>query len=386
MDETGANIANEEAFNRMAAIKKQFLIERLRSIISLTPQEEEQLKVVCISADPKEKGIQKWLETPERYAQLSRIDALQDSLNSLVATADVKKLQADTINASLNEVQHTFAYIYLNYTRPLRTTISRFKEDFDELQEHLERVKSNLLKSKSEMFSQLEAYRKQLLDKIAKCSYVEMGTLLNNEIGVVDGKVTFYVVESRVNDILNECCLTNDSSLSCTWMDMKTKFEKQDGMFKEYAEKGIIVLQKVNNKTVLGARDLLFKGYKFKPWGAVKMAKNIGKAAIWLQAALTALDVYHRYKRNKELKKMIHALTDAVSKYFSEIYKLMSTDADYFANFAPDFNEMVRVLKEREKECEKLNATLLSVEELKSKVSRFYGADIEDVEFEDFTS
>lgn len=386
MDETGANITNEEAFNSMSAIKKQFLIERLRSIISLTPHEEERLKIVCISADPKEKGIQNWLKTPERYAQLSRIDALQNSLNSLVSTADVKKLQADTINASLNEVQHTFAYIYLNYTRPLRTNISRFKEDFDELQEQLERVKNDLLKSKSEMFMQLDLYRKHLLQKIADCSYEEMSVLLNNEIGVVDKKVTFYVVESRVNDILNECCLSNDSSLNCTWMDMKTKFEKQDGMLRDIAEQGINALKGVNNKTVLGARDLFFKSHKFKPWGAVKMAKNIGKAAVCLQVALTALELYHQYKRNKELKEMIQALTDAVSKYFSEIFKLMGSDADYFANFAPDYNEMVRVLNVRKGEYEKLNATLLSVEALKSKVSRFYGADIEDVEFEDFTS
>ena len=386
MDETGANIANEDAFMNMASIKKQFVIERLKSIISLTPQEAERLKVVCISANPKEKGIQKWLETPERYAQLSRIDALQDSLNSLVSTADVNKLQADTINASLKEVQHTFAYIYLNYTKPLRTYISTLKEEFNELREHLERVKDNLLKSKSEMFLQLDAYRKHLLNKIANCSYEEMVTLLNNEIGVVNQKVTFYVVEARVNHILNECCLTNDSSLYCTWMDMKSTFDMQDSMFRDIAEKGIGALRKVNNKTVLGARDLFFKSYKFKPWGAEKMAKNISKAATWLQAALVALDLYSQYKRNKELKNMIQSLTEAVTKYFSEIFKLMATNADYFANFAPDYNEMVRVLKEREKECEKLNATLISVEALKSKVSRFYGADIEDVEFEDFTS
>ena len=386
MDETGANIANEEAFNSMAAIKKQFLIERLEGIISLTKEEAERLKVVCIAADPKEKGIKHWLETPDRYTQLSRIGTLQNALDSTVSTADVNQLQADAIEASLNEVMHTFAYIYLNYTRPLRSTIATFKEDFDEMRGNLDRVKDNLLKSKSEMFRQLDAYRTQLLDKIANCSYEEMGGLLNNDIGVVDGKVTFYVVEARVNDILNECSLSNDSSLNCTWVDMKTKFDQQDGMLKGIAEKGIGAMKGVNNKAVLGARDLFFKGYKFKPWGAVKLAKNIGKAAVWLQAALTALDLYHKYKRNKELKKMIQALTDAVSKYFSEIFKLMATDADYFANFAPDYNEMVRVLGEREKEWEKLNATLLSVEALKSKVSRFYGIDIEDVEFEDFVS
>ena len=166
-------------------------------------------------------------------------------------------------------------------------------------------------------------------------------------------------------------------------MDMKERFDKQDGMFKDLAEKGIGALRNVNNKTVLGARDLFFKSYKFKPWGAVKMAKNIGKAATGLQAVLIAIDLYGQYKRNKELKKMIKALTNAVSEYFSEIFKLMATDADYFANFAPDYNEMVRVLKERELEYEKLNNALLSVESLKLKVSRFYGRDIEDVEFED---
>lgn len=383
MDETGANITNEEAFGQMAKIKKQFLIDRLENIIGLTPDEAQTLKVVCISADPKRKGVQTWLQTPEKYMQLSRIGTLQDSLNNVVATANPEKLRADAYAASLKDVMYTFAYIYNQYTIPLQKIISETKEDLEELNGHLVRNRYALIKTKGEMTRQLDGLRQSLLQKIMESSYEEMGTILQNDIGVEGGKVTYYVVQANVNAILSDCCMSNRTSLDFTLEEMKTKFEKEDGMFKEIVGQGVGFLKNVDNKAVLAARDAFFKSYKFKPWGAVKLADKIGKVGAGIQIAAAAYEVFKEWKRNQELKKAKKNLTDAISKYFSAVYKLMGNDDDYFKNFAPTYGEMVDILAERKSQIGQLTHKLTSVEALKSRVSVFYGTNIEDVEFEE---
>lgn len=383
MDETGAIITNDESYNEMAKRKKQFLIDRLEGIINITQEEAQKLKVVCISADPKRKGIQNWLETPEKYNQLSRIGSLQSSLNSVIASSDNDKLRAEAYASSLKDVMYTFACIYNNYTRPLRENITIFNEDFEDLQSHLDRAKNSILKAKGEMIRQLEQLRKTLLQKISGCSYEEMGTILQNDIGIENNKATFYVVEANVNAILSDCSLSNETSLSFAWTEMKAKFEKQDEMFKNLSNAGIEALKRVDNKTVLAARDIFCKGYKFKPWGAVKAANKVGKVAGILQVIIAGIEIFMQWKRNRDLKKMVNALSDALSRYFTDIYKLMASDEDYFNNFAPAYMEMVNALAERKQEAKELDDALSSVEALKSKVSGFYGVNIEDVEFEE---
>lgn len=383
MDETGTNITNDTAYNKMAETKKKFLIDRLSSIISLTKQEAAQLKVVCISADPKRKGIENWLQTPEKYNKLSRIPDLNNALNQVVSTSDKSKLHADALIASFEDVIRTFAFIYCNISKPLQQSSEIFIENLSEMRNQLNTTRSILIKSKSEMFRQLDSYRRQLLSKISNCSYEEMAGILTNDIGVEGNNVTFFVVQGNTEAIVNECSLSSSNSLQCAWSDLESRFEKQDGMFKDLADKGISAMKSVNNKTVLAARDLFFKGYKFKPWGATKFANGIGKAAAGLQAIMVAVDLYSRYKRNKELKETKQSLTDTVSTYFADLFRLISTDDDYFRNFAPSFIDMQNLVDARTQECEKLKAELLSIDTLKQKVSAFYGEDIEYVDFEE---
>lgn len=381
MDETGANIANEEVYSRMAATKKQFLIERLSNIISLTREEISKLKIVCISADPKRKGIAKWLETPEKYNKLSRITDLNKSLNEIVSTSDRNKLRSDAYLSSLEDVVKTFSYICHNYTLPLRNTVNEFSEDYTDMQRQLETSHDQLMKSKSEMFRQLDSYRTQLLEKIAQSSYDEMSVILTNDIGVEKDNVSFFVVKANTDIILNDCSLSNNSTLKFAWSTMESDFQKQDSMFKDLANKGIGIMKGVDNKAILAARDIFFKGYKFKPWGAVKFANGIGKAAAGLQALLVAIDLYGRYKRNKELQKTKKQLTDIISEYFAGIFALMTTEDDYLKNFAPSFLDMQNLLEARQQECDNLSSQLQKVENLKTKVSNFWGQDIEDADF-----
>lgn len=83
-----------------------------------------------------------------------------------------------------------------------------------------------------------------------------------------------------------------------------------------------------------------FFGHKFKPWGAVKIAGNIGKFAKYGGAALsvitTGLDIwnYHKEeKRNKEIQVAKNQFNDSIRSYVGNIVdSLKMTFNEYLIN------------------------------------------------------
>ncbi|MCQ2218955.1 MAG: dynamin family protein [Paludibacteraceae bacterium] len=382
MDETGVNITNEEAYQEMCGIKKNFLIERLRNIIGLSDQEIGRLKIVCVCSDPKAKGIQKWLETPERYRQLSRLPQLKQILNNIVDNSNREQLQNKSYLSSVNDVVGQISIIYKDVDR-IERSFQHFKEEFEESSSNLKFVESDLKRTKNMMREQIRSLHNSLMNKVKSASYEEMDTILNNDIGVEGEKITFYLVEDSVNGICDSCSLNNESTLSPVWKEMKNKFEKQDDTINTIANGGIKAMKKVDSKMVLQARDLLFKSFKFKPWGATKLANGIGKAAVVLQGALMALDYWGQKKREKQLNETKSALTESLNEYFAAVTNMMKDDDTYYKNFAPAYLDMRNEIDFRRKKCEENAMQMENIKKFQNKMTSFYGQNIEDVAFEE---
>ena len=105
-------------------------------------------------------------------------------------------------------------------------------------------------------------------------------------------------------------------------MKLKNRFEKQDTTINNVVSGGLNAAKNVNAQHVLKARDVLFKGYKFKPWGATKLAGKIGKAAGIVGLALQGLDMFFQWKRNRDLKQAKDQLKNSINDYFAQIFDL----------------------------------------------------------------
>lgn len=373
MDETGVNITDETAYNSMSARKRDFVITRLKDLIGLSNEEAIRLKTICVVADPKGKGIQKWLETPDRYRQLSRLPMLHQTINSVVEHSNVNDLKSEASVAVVKDVLNRIAEIMVMFNGVFKRQSDRFREDYKDLQEDFSQLKKDLSKSRLKMSQQLTGLLQRTLETIKSASFEEMDVVLSTKIGVQGEEVSFYILQNEVQQIINSCAESNRSSLEFAWSKMKTKFEKEDSMFRDLTEKGIGSLKNVTNKTVLGARNLFFKNFKFKPWGATKVANGIGKAAVGLQVLMTAWDFYGRYKRNKQLKEAQKFLSDKVNDYFSEIFKMVNDDSSYYQNFAPVYFEMCEELESRKKQCDEIDNQEARLSSFRTKIH-----DIED--------
>lgn len=105
--------------------------------------------------------------------------------------------------------------------------------------------------------------------------------------------------------------------------------------FGEYAGSGLGVPEMSGGPTQLGrvtgaagsglksiSRDTVYKvgkalGHKFKPWGAVKLAKSLAKLGPWLTAAGTILDIID-WRRDEERRKNIEVARKKISRFIQE--------------------------------------------------------------------
>ena len=134
---------------------------------------------------------------------------------------------------------------------------------------------------------------------------------------------------------------------------------------------------------VLKARDIFFKGHKFKPWGAIKVAKNIGAVAAMLGIVLDGWNLYKKYKNAQKLEKCKKDLKDALSNIFKQIFLEFDQDDIYFKNFAPSYLELEKAISQRKGEVEALKKNVSLLNGYKSRFQDWYDGDIEDAIFEE---
>ncbi|GAA8336167.1 hypothetical protein KH0074_01590 [Helicobacter pylori] len=75
----GADIEDEQDYNKRFEIKKENVQNRLNDLISLSEKEKEGLIIVAVAANPYDLGVEHWLKHKEEFQKLSHIKTLQDA-------------------------------------------------------------------------------------------------------------------------------------------------------------------------------------------------------------------------------------------------------------------------------------------------------------------
>lgn len=374
MDEAGYDLTDSEDFANGTRIKKQNLISRLRNTINLTPEEEKKLHIVCIAADPKGKGLAHWFAKADEYMKRSHIGLLRDELNNVVQNSDAADLTDSAATVSVKEVMGNVADSVNQMLKPTNKALEQCMENTNDLSQELTSLKSELALNRSSMQQQMDDYKASLFSDIDSATVETMGDVLNRAIGVQDDKATFYVFTSNVNQIMEGASNSAQSALQSTQVKFEQGLSAQNEFMKSAVKNGAKYLSNVqiSRDQVFAVRDMFFKSFKFKPWGAVntaaKVTKFFGWAAAGINVALEAYSLYKEYKANKELDKTKKELKDALNDAFANIYKLFSEETAFLKNFAPQYIKMKELLDQRNSELEAMQQKVADLEQYKSKV------------------
>ena len=389
MDEAGYDLLDPEDFARGSEIKKNNIISRLRDRLNLTPDEEKRLHVVCIAADPKGKGLHHWFNKIDYYYERSHIKDLRNCINQVVDNADVDSLVESSHQTSVDDVVSSLSQAIEKTSKPIGKEITKIQERRGELEEDQKQLKNELILSKNELRDSLNTLKNDIIRDINGASIDTIGEILQSQIGVENDKVSFYVFNDKVNSLIERCCETNAKAVESNIQLLQEEFSRQNEMVDQLIAKGLGQLKNltVTGEQVKAIRDVVASSYKFKPWGAINLGKNITKWAGWIGAGLSiGVELYSWYKKYRDgekLEKMKLELANAINQTMADLFKSFESDESYFKNFAPSYLQMCQALKDREKEVTQLQQRVKDLEKFKQRIDDWRNsaeyADFEEV-------
>ena len=374
MDEAGYDLLDPEDFARGSEIKKNNIISRLRDRLNLTPDEEKRLHVVCIAADPKGKGLHHWFNKIDSYYERSHIKDLRNCINQVVDNADVDSLVESSYQTSVDDVVSSLSQAIEKTSKPIGKEITKIQDRRGELEEDQKQLKNELILSKNELRDSLNTLKNDIIRDINGASIDTIGEILQSQIGVENDKVSFYVLNDKVNSLIERCCETNAKAVESNIQLLQEEFSRQNEMVDQLIAKGLGQLKNltVTGEQVKAIRDIVASSYKFKPWGAINLGKNITKWAGWIGAGLSiGVELYSWYKKYRDgekLEKMKLELANAINKTMADLFKSFESDESYFKNFAPSYLQMCQALKDREKEQTQFQQRVKDLEKYKQRI------------------
>ena len=386
MDEAGYDLLDEYDFDNGSRIKKENLISRLRSTINLSPDEEKRLHIVCIAADPKGKGLQHWFSNIDSYYKRSHIKDLRNCVNAVVNNTEVEKLSASTYETSVSDVVDGLQKAISCTEKPVSKAIVKMERDCTEIEEDGKHLKSELTLSRNELRQAINEIKNDALRDINGASLDTIGDVISSQLGVQDDKVTFYVFQDKLSALIEQCCETNANNVNVAAVKVQNSYSMQEAMLNDAVKFGIGQLKNLNvtGEEIKAIRDVIAKGYKFKPWGAVNLGKNITKWAGWIGAGIgVGFEIYGWYKQHKDLQKLGElkkTLGNAVNDYISTVFKTFESETEYYKNFAPSYLMLCQRIKERNDEIASLKQKVSELEKQKKDIEVWQNAEYVDFE------
>lgn len=371
MDEAGYDLLDEYDFNNGCKIKKENLISRLRSTINLTPDEEKRLHIVCIAADPKGKGLQHWFSKIDSYYERSHIKDLRKCVNAVVNIADTDKLSSSTYETSVSEVVDALHKVIACTEKPVSKAIAKMERDCAEIEEDGKHLKSELTSSRNDLRQAINEIKNDAIREINGASLETIGDVISNQLGVQNNQVTFYVFQDKLSAQIEQCCEANSGIVNLAAVKVQSTYSMQDAMLNDAVKYGVGQLKNLNisGEQVKAVRDVIAKGYKFKPWGAINMGKSITKWAGRIGAGIgVAFEIYGWYKKHKNQKKLNelkNSLTNAINDCISNVFKTFESDNEYYKNFAPSYILLCQMIQERNDEIASLKQKNKDLENFK---------------------
>ena len=388
MDEAGYDLLDEYDFNNGCKIKKENLISRLRSTINLTPDEEKRLHVVCIAADPKGKGLRHWFSKIDSYYERSHIKDLRKCVNAVVNNADTDKLSSSSYETSVSEIVDGLHKAIACTEKPVSKAIAKMERDCTEIEEDGKHLKSELTMSRNELRQAINEIKNDAIREINGASLETIGEVISNQLGVQNNQVTFYVFQDKLSAQIEQCCEANANNVNLATVKIQKTYSMQDAMLNDAVKFGVGQLKNLNitGEQVKAVRDVIAKGYKFKPWGAINLGKNITKWAGVIGAGIGVVfeiyDWYKKHENQKKLNELKNSLTNAVNDCICNVFKTFESDNEYYKNFAPSYIQLCQKIQERNEEIASLKQKVQYLENYKRDIEAWKNS-AEYVDFEE---
>ncbi len=311
-----ADIEDEEDYNKRFKTKEENIQNRLNDLISLSEKERESLSIVAVAANPFGEGLEYWLEHKEEFQKLSHIKTLQDATQKKIKENGGKLTIIEEAKKSvIQDVVDRQMPLTKKEQQNLKRELEYLNKAMEKRRKEIQSLNGEIFQARINLKEFIMRYFSDLSRQVAGTSLETFNDFVKREIGNeginIDTKVQ-NAFERETQGILNEI-----AKIETSFKADRSLFEKHAGTLGKIGNEFLKQSGLINATNIKLARDTIvavgkFVGidlaFKFKPWGAVKLAGNLNKALPLIGVAFEAWDSWNKYQKDQkfeEAKKMV---------------------------------------------------------------------------------
>ncbi len=354
-----ADIEDEEDYNKRFETKKENIQNRLNDLISLSEKEKENLSIVAVAANPFGWGLEYWLEHKEEFQKLSHIKTLQDATQKKIKENGGK---LTIIEEAKKSVIQDVVYRQMPLAKKEQQNVKRELEDLNKAkrQKEIQNLNGEISQARTNLREFITRYFSDLIRQVAGTSLETFNDFVEREIGDKGINIETRVqkaFERETQGILNET-----AKIETSFNADRSLFEKHAGTFGKIGNEFLKTSGFINATNIKLARDGIAAvgklvgldlAFKFKPWGAVKLASNVNKAVPLIGFVFEAWDSWNKYQKEQKLEEAKKGMVSNFNDQKKEILDLINDETRFKQTCFSSALELEKSLQEIKEAIEK---------------------------------
>lgn len=359
-----SDVEDENDYHYNLDIKKQNIIQRLKDMIDLSNQEIENIIITGVAANPFNQGIEEyWLNNLEEYKKLSKIETLQNATTEIIERNNgISAIFLETEKTIVKDIMEKEVPKQKIENKNLEKTIEEIDKMNQRLERKLEKTENNIIKVREELKKFVLQYYTKLILQNDGTDLETFKEFYQREIGdegiIISEKIKMEFAR-QINTVKVE--------LNTIKLEINAEIKNFNTTLTSLGREGINFVAKgnfINNIAILGVRDGIVNAgkffgqdigqfLKFKPWGAVNLAKGLNGALIGLGFAM---EVWNQMDKQIQIEKF-NKNKEEIKKYFEEQRKELIEQIDskeFFEVYFSDYILLKDELNKSKEEIEKL--------------------------------
>ncbi|MBW3778522.1 labile enterotoxin output A [Aeromonas veronii] len=352
-----ADVEDEEDYQSNARVKCQNVASRLQDLIALTPDERDALSIVAVAANPFDMGTEYWLENPEKFRALSHISTLQTATSQKIAVSGgLQALGEETKKSVIRDILTRKLPVAIEQDQRIREEVADLAVIHQRMQKEMSAMQAKMSDIRTSLRTFVTDYFSDLILQAEGLSMETYQTFFEREVG--DKGI---VLSTRLQNEFDRRLQTVSLALDKMQVGYNAEISHYNGTLTAMGKQGLDYVVKsnvINNATVLATRDGvvslakmvgldLGKMLKFKPWGAVNLAKGLNGLLSVAGLALEAWDSYAQAKREKLFAEIIQSMVADFRTQREELIEILNAP-DYVDRFFAGYVVMHGELEELE--------------------------------------
>lgn len=330
-----SDIADEDDYQHNFAIKKQNVLSRLRDLIGIDENEERTLSVVAVSANPFDAGIEHWLSEPERFRQLSHISLLQmETTKKIELNGSLEKIALETSKSIIQDVLVREIPIAVERDEVLAVEISKLSKAVQRAGDDLLLAEKKIVRTQISLREFVVGHFSDLILQLQGASMETMPAFFEREIG--EGGI---VLDTKIQNAYGREIDSVCSDLVRIQSSLASEISAYDSHMMALGKQGVswvLSSNLINASSIKAARDLLWSSFKFKPWGAVKLANGLNGVLSVVGVAFELWDSWQEAERVKQFEVSKKGLAENLNEQRRKLLEDLGAN-DFVSQFFPGF-------------------------------------------------